>query len=185
MVGVGRGAQCRRADQERRSAGAPGEGRHPRHRQDRHADRGQAEASSPMQDAGRPQRRPSCCASPPASSAPANIRWPPRSSRRRASAAWRSPRPAEFDAPAGKGVTGIVDGRYVTIGNRAMMARARHRHCDARCRGGARCARTAPPRSSSPSTARPPASSPSPIRSSRRRRTRSPRSRRRGSASSC
>jgi P-type Cu+ transporter len=31
---------------------------------------------------------------------------------------------AEFDAPAGKGVTGVVDGRYVTIGNRAMMAGA-------------------------------------------------------------
>ena len=31
---------------------------------------------------------------------------------------------ADFDAPIGKGVTGIVDGRYVTIGNRAMMASA-------------------------------------------------------------
>ena len=28
----------------------------------------------------------------------------------------------EFDAPVGKGVTGVVDGRYVTIGNRAMMS---------------------------------------------------------------
>jgi P-type Cu+ transporter len=32
--------------------------------------------------------------------------------------------PAEFDAPVGKGVTGVVDGRYVTIGTRAMMATA-------------------------------------------------------------
>ncbi len=32
--------------------------------------------------------------------------------------------PTQFDAPAGKGVTGVVDGRYVTIGNGAMMARA-------------------------------------------------------------
>jgi len=31
---------------------------------------------------------------------------------------------ADFDAPIGKGVTGVVDGRYVTIGNRAMMASA-------------------------------------------------------------
>ncbi len=31
---------------------------------------------------------------------------------------------AEFDAPAGKGVTGIVDGQHVTIGNRAMMTKA-------------------------------------------------------------
>jgi Cu+-exporting ATPase len=31
---------------------------------------------------------------------------------------------AEFDAPAGKGVTGIVDGQHVTIGNRTMMTKA-------------------------------------------------------------
>ena len=43
MVGVGRGAQRRRADQERRGARAPGEGRHAGRRQDRHADRRQAE----------------------------------------------------------------------------------------------------------------------------------------------
>ena len=42
MVGVGRGAPGRRADQERRGAGAHGEGRHAGRRQDRHADRGQA-----------------------------------------------------------------------------------------------------------------------------------------------
>jgi Cu+-exporting ATPase len=28
---------------------------------------------------------------------------------------------AEFNAPVGKGVTGVVDGRYITIGNRVMM----------------------------------------------------------------
>ena len=43
MVGVGRGAQAGRADQERRGAGAAREGRHPGRRQDRHADRRQAE----------------------------------------------------------------------------------------------------------------------------------------------
>ena len=42
MVGVGRGAAGRRADQERRGAGAHGEGRHAGRRQDRHADRRQA-----------------------------------------------------------------------------------------------------------------------------------------------
>ena len=43
MVGVGRGAQDGRADQERRGAGAHGGGRYARARQDRHVDRGQAE----------------------------------------------------------------------------------------------------------------------------------------------
>ena len=43
MVGVGRGAAGRRADQERRSAGAHGKDRHAGGRQDRDADRRQAE----------------------------------------------------------------------------------------------------------------------------------------------
>ena len=41
---TGRGADGRRADQERRGAGDPGTGRHAGRRQDRHADRGQAAA---------------------------------------------------------------------------------------------------------------------------------------------
>jgi Cu+-exporting ATPase len=31
---------------------------------------------------------------------------------------------ADFNAPVGKGVTGVVEGRYVTVGNRVMMAGA-------------------------------------------------------------
>ena len=78
----------RRADQERRGAGAHGEGRHAGRRQDRHADRGQARGDRDRAG-GRASTRPSCCGSPPASSARASIRWPPRSSRRPRSAASR------------------------------------------------------------------------------------------------
>ena len=42
MVGIGKGAALRRADQIRRRARAHGKGRHPRHRQDRHPHRRQA-----------------------------------------------------------------------------------------------------------------------------------------------
>ena len=44
MVGTGRGADGRRAVPERRGAGGAGAGRHAGRRQDRHADRGQADA---------------------------------------------------------------------------------------------------------------------------------------------
>ena len=46
MVGVGRAARYGILDQKRRSAGAHGEGRHARRRQDRHADRRQSRKSS-------------------------------------------------------------------------------------------------------------------------------------------
>ena len=74
-----------RADQERRSAGAAGEGGHTGRRQDRHADRRQA-ARRRRRGRRRASTRTTCCASPRAWSGRANIRWRPRSSRRRRSA---------------------------------------------------------------------------------------------------
>ena len=52
MVGTGRGATARRADQERRGAGSAGEGRHAGGGQDRHAHRGQAALDSVGASAG-------------------------------------------------------------------------------------------------------------------------------------
>ena len=88
-----RRARCAigRADQECRGAGASREGRHAGRRQDRHADRGQAERRGD-QDRAPASRKTSCCAWPQASSAAASIRWPPPSCGRPTSAALRSRR---------------------------------------------------------------------------------------------
>ena len=119
MVGVGRGAQRGRADQERRGAGAVREGRHARRRQDRHADRRQAARSSRCAPAAGSART-SCCGSPRASSGRANIRWPRRSSRAAAERELALGKVEDFDAPAGKGVTGTVDGRSWSRRQRAL-----------------------------------------------------------------
>ena len=68
-----------------------------------------------------------------------------------------------FDAPAGKGVIGMVEGKRLALGNAKFLTElnidtaALNDEADV-------YARTAPPRSSLPSTASSPASSPSPIR---------------------
>ena len=54
----------------------------------------------------------------------ASIRSPRRSSKPRPSASSRSHAVQDFDAPSGKGVTGIIDGRRIVIGNRLMMQAA-------------------------------------------------------------
>ena len=155
----------RRADQERRSAGAHGKDRHAGDRQDRHADRGQAEG-------GRGRRRAPastkarCCALPPASSAAASIRSPRRSSPPPSARKLELAPVRGFDAPAGKGVIGMVEGKRLALGNAKFLQRARISTPAALGRGSRAAApATAPPRSSSPSTASRPASSPSPIRS--------------------
>ena len=87
---VGRGAQCRRADQERRGARTHGEGRHPGGRQDRNADARQTRGGR-----GRAGLRLSgergCCGSPPAWRRRASIRsrWRSWRRRRRARSRWR------------------------------------------------------------------------------------------------
>ena len=104
--------------------------------------------------ARRASTRPSCCASRPASSGPASIRWPRPSSRRRESAASRLAPVTDFDSPDRQG--------------RARHRRRPARSCSATprflaehgvdvaalaARRPTRCARTARRRSSSPSTA--------------------------------
>ena len=133
-------ARGRRAGRERRGARAAGEGRHAGRRQDRHADRGQAARWSRSTPLGRHAERTSCCGWPPASSAAASIRWPPRSSPAPRSAGSPSPRRDEFRSDTGKGVIGTVDGRRVAVGNpRCWTSSASTR----RARRGAprRCAR--------------------------------------------
>ena len=127
----------RRADQERRGAGAHGEGRHAGRRQDRHADRGPARRSS-ASPAGASTRT-SCCGSRPASSAAASIRSPPRSSPPPPSARLALAAVTDFDSPTGKGVVGTVDGRALLLGNArswpssasttAPLAAARPKRC--------------------------------------------------------
>ena len=63
-----------------------------------------------------------CCASPPRSSAPASIRWPPRFSPLQKNAALATSDLADFHYRTGKGITGIVDGREAALGNRALFA---------------------------------------------------------------
>ena len=125
------------------------------------------------------------CASRPASSGRASIRWPPPSSPPPSSARSRSSPATDFDSPTGKGALGTVEGKRVALGNATLPQGAGRRH-RRRSRPRPRsCAPMAPRRSSSPSTARPPASSPSPIPSRHRRRPRSKPCAPRASASSC
>ena len=82
MVGIGRGARAGVLIRDAEALEALRTDRHPRHRQDRHAHRRQAEAHL-----GRRPRpastKTSCCGLPRASSGPASIRWRARSSRPR------------------------------------------------------------------------------------------------------
>ncbi len=160
----------RRADQERRGAGADGKGRHAGDRQDRHADRRQAGG-----DGDRRRRRVStrtrCCGSPPASRARASIRWP------RAIVAAAKERELalaqveDFDSPDRQGRARHGRGQARRDRQRAFPGRTR-RSTPSRLHAEGRpsCAATARPWSSSPSTASRPACSRSPIRSRPRRR---------------
>ena len=65
------------------------------------------------------------------------------------------PRPAISLRAAGKGATGIVDGRAVALGNAMLMTRVADRDRGSRCRRRGRRGRTAPPRSMSRSMAAP------------------------------
>ena len=174
MVGVGRGAQARRADQERRGAGAPREGRHAGGRQDRHADRGPARG-----DRGRSGCRASsatsCCGWPRAWSAPASIRWPraivaAAEAKRACRAGGDGFRRAGRQGRARAWSTAAA----VVLGSARVAARAGRRRAHARRRGASDCARDGATvdlrRRRRPSR---PAFSRSPTRSSRRRPRRS------------
>ena len=88
MVGTGKGATARRAGQECRGAGADGEHRHARRRQDRHADARQAQADR-GQASERLSRKPMCSGWLRRWSAAANILSLRRSSRAPKSAVLR------------------------------------------------------------------------------------------------
>ena len=173
----------RRADQERRSARALREGRHAGRRQDRHADRRQA--GSGRGQAGVAERGRSAAARRQPRSVGANIRWPRRSSRAAKKRGLALAKAEEFDAPAGKGVVGTVEGRARHARQRRDHGAPRDRRERDRRPRPTRCAARARRRSSSRSTAKRRASSPSPIRSRRRRRTPCAPCARRACASSC
>ena len=78
MVGTGSGRQARGAVQGRRGDGEDARGRHPRGRQDRHADRRAAHRQR-RRCPGRRRTGSTCCTSPRAPIGPASIRWPGRS----------------------------------------------------------------------------------------------------------
>ena len=128
----------RRADQERRGAGAHGEGRHPGGRQDRHADRGQAEAGTaivpaPGFDEAELLRLAASARAGERASAGAGHRR-----RGRASAGSRWPTSRTSTRPTGKGVVG--HGRGPARSRSAtprFLRRARRRHRGARGRGRA------------------------------------------------
>ena len=163
MVGVGRGAQAGVLIRNAEALERMESGRHARARQDRHADRRQAQGGRDQgrrrlrrnrDAAARRQRRAIERAS--ARRAPSSRPRPnARSSLRRCAASIRR---------RGKGAIGMVERRRVVLGNARFLGELEHRD---RTRSKPRpsgCGATARPRSSSPSTASSPASSPSPIR---------------------
>ena len=117
-----------------------------------------------------------CCGLPPASSAasehPLAAAIVAAAAERKIDACARS---SDFDAPAGKGVAGMVERRRVALGNANSCAELGVATDALQGRSRAVARRRRDGRCSSPSTASLPASSPSPIRSSRRRRRRSTR----------
>ena len=120
MVGTGRGAQMGVLIKNAESAGALREGRHPGRRQDRHADRGQAEAGRGRAGAGLRRRR----APAPGREPRAGERAPAgrgHRRRRRGSGASALRRPRTSRRVTGKGVTGVVDGRRVALGNVRLL----------------------------------------------------------------
>ena len=150
-----------RADQECRGPGASREGRHPGDRQDRHADRGQAERRGD-QDRGR--HRGNRAAAPDGK---------PRA-QQRASAGRRHRAVGERARPFARSGRELRLARrqrrhglrrWAEAGDRqsADHDRGRHRYEQPRRDAPTSCAAKAPPPSSLPSTARRPASSPLPI----------------------
>ena len=106
----------RRADQERRGAGAVREGRHPDRRQDRHPDRWASRSWSRCCP-NRGMTRPRCCGWPPSLErgsehplAEAIVRGAEERGVELAEA-------TDFEAVTGKGVKGVVDGKAVALGN--------------------------------------------------------------------
>ena len=93
----------RRAVQERRGDRGAARRRHPSGGQDRHPDRGQAEAGRRW-SRSRAWTRTSCCAWRPPSSGPASTPWRRRSWRGPRSAGSRSPKARDFESVTGKGV---------------------------------------------------------------------------------
>ena len=121
MVGVGRGRRARCPHQERRSARADGEGRHPRRRQDRHPDPGPT-LRHPRRRRGRHRRG---RGPPTRGRCRTRLRAPARAGavvRAATDAGLTVPDVADFDAPVGKGVTGTVDGRRVLVGSPTFLA---------------------------------------------------------------
>ncbi len=111
----------RRPHQERGGAGADGEGRHSRRRQDRHADRRQAEgrgrcAVAPGFDEKDVLRLAAGIER--ASEHPLARAIMDAASERGISI----PEVTGFDSPTGKGVTGMVEGRRVVLGNAKFFA---------------------------------------------------------------
>ena len=122
MVGTGRGARLGRAGPQRRGARSAGESRHARRRQDRHPDRGQAEArrrSTPLRRLDENELLRLAASLERASEHPlaAAIVAGRRGARRRARRRHRlsQPRPARASI-------GTVDGKRVAVGNAALMA---------------------------------------------------------------
>ena len=108
-----RGA-CRRADQERRGAGDAGKGRHARRRQDRHADRGQAQGHR-IQSIVEVLRL---------AASLERASEHPLASAVVAAASQQSLHLSEvsgFEYVAGKGVKGVVEGKRIAAGNTALM----------------------------------------------------------------
>ena len=122
MVGIGRGADGRRADQECRGAGAAGAGRHAGRRQDRHADR-RASRGVDCRDRSRPGlARATCCAW--RASLERRQRASAGGGDRRAARRARLARStsAELSVRHRAGRHGRVDGRRVALGNAALLA---------------------------------------------------------------
>ena len=158
MVGVGHGRAGRRADQERRGAGAHGEGRHARGRQDRHADRGQAvgdRRSSPARGLcrgrGAAARRPSVERASEHPLAPAIV----AAAEERGIAAPPSPRIST--PPPARARSARSRASAIALGNASVPRGARRRRRRRSPTRPTRCAATARRRSSSASTARSPA----------------------------
>ena len=129
----------RRADQERRGAGADGEGRYARHRQDRHADRGQAEG---RRDQGCRRLRRSRDAAPcrQRRAVAASIRW--RGHRRgRGRAQHRACAGARIRFAHRQGRDRHGGGPPRRARQRAVSGRARHRDRRARTPTPSGCAR--------------------------------------------
>ena len=122
------GRRRRRADQERRGAGAPGEGRHAGRRQDRHADRGQAERGRDDRARGRLEPKPMLCAGgePGAGERASAGRRHRRRGDAKSAACRRPSRRISSPSPA-RACTARSTAARVALGNRALLQRPRHR----------------------------------------------------------